>query len=441
MLDRDADFRMRRHAARQAQEQFYRDPRRIAALYELVWGWGYPDWQQQEAIDQLVDLDGDAFQKALTDRFASVARRKTRRALCEKAIEQNWAGFTLTALKSYAQPDPMIPDADRPERVVIEHFYPGLTVEQVVRRVFTDSQGVYSETQHVAAWQLLNRLANAQTLGPWLGRVPMSTPLIADLKAAAEQLRVMPRNREGILWLRYLRHPDRCASLKRAGSRVRRLTPSQQRCLQLRHLPVIAQLDQEVLAADRNTLLRRLQRRLPDDPQGPLPGIDAWAGHPQRLSQWENKLSWADLATIDLINQALGDDTLTAQLFAQADADHHDRRSETGGVIDRVHGSFTARRYEPLLIQHDRIFHPPPAMIEHLYTALAHYHFHAQAYRHRAFAVPGRGDRLFADRMNFNCLLFTFVDRDSLNVDYYQPGGVVIDLGIIRRPLHRARSD
>jgi hypothetical protein len=82
---------------------------------------------------------------------------------------------------------------------------------------------------------------------------------------------------------------------------------------------------------------------------------------------------------------------------------------------------------------HDLKFIPSQKMVEDLYTSLAHYHFHAQDFKNSSYAGPGLGDLDFADRMEATCVVFTFIDRDRLNVDYYQPGRVVIDIGTLRR--------
>ena len=82
----------------------------------------------------------------------------------------------------------------------------------------------------------------------------------------------------------------------------------------------------------------------------------------------------------------------------------------------------------------DQAFYAPPELITAMYTALAHYHFHANRHDNAAFAGPGGGDLAFADRFGAACVVFTFIDRDTLNVDYHHEGGVVIDLGCISRP-------
>ncbi len=41
------------------------------------------------------------------------------------------------------------------------------------------------------------------------------------------------------------------------------------------------------------------------------------------------------------------------------------------------------------------------------------------------------GDQKFADKYQLNNLVLTSIDANRLNVDYYQPGGIVIDLGTL----------
>ncbi len=49
------------------------------------------------------------------------------------------------------------------------------------------------------------------------------------------------------------------------------------------------------------------------------------------------------------------------------------------------------------------------------------------------WAGPGPGDRNYANATRANCLVFTSVREDTLNVDFYRHGGVVVDLGVVRR--------
>jgi hypothetical protein len=46
----------------------------------------------------------------------------------------------------------------------------------------------------------------------------------------------------------------------------------------------------------------------------------------------------------------------------------------------------------------------------------------------------------YADNTRANCLLFTFVDENTMNVDYYRHDGVLVDLGVILRPMTTQRG-
>jgi len=65
---------------------------------------------------------------------------------------------------------------------------------------------------------------------------------------------------------------------------------------------------------------------------------------------------------------------------------------------------------------------------------LAHFHFHVQSTRNARYAGPGPADLAYADAFGRANLVLTFIDEDTLAVDYYQPGGATLDLGHITRP-------
>jgi hypothetical protein len=41
----------------------------------------------------------------------------------------------------------------------------------------------------------------------------------------------------------------------------------------------------------------------------------------------------------------------------------------------------------------------------------------------------------YADNTRANCLVFTFVDENTMNLDFYRHDGVLVDLGVILRPM------
>jgi hypothetical protein len=65
-------------------------------------------------------------------------------------------------------------------------------------------------------------------------------------------------------------------------------------------------------------------------------------------------------------------------------------------------------------------------------TALAHFHFHVQRDDNADYAGPSEGDVGYAQDQGRACVVFTSVRAGVLNADYYQPGGITIDLGEVR---------
>ncbi len=437
VLDRDLAFRFRRQAIQQAQLEHPGDPRWIAALYRLVSQPGYPTWQRRYAIDQLVEIEPDRFRQHLINQIPRIQSWEALELVLGVVAKQQWVGLTPAVVHSYGRVVEGVPDQDRPERQAIEQLHPGRMVADVAFDVFVGQQGgrAVRPVERVAAWVLLNRLLSRPQLLAKLDQVPDTSALVVDLKAAVTQLGVVPATREQVLWLQSLRTPNNQARWQRYTDHVARLSDEQRRGLEMRHLAVLDRLDPAVLGHDTHTLRDRVGRRLAATPHHtttPRPVVKQ-EGDPQLFERWGDRLCWSDLAWLDWLLDHLQDQRLVEALFAGAEADRVDTQTELGGVLDWQNDRLVAVAYEPMMKSHDQVFYPPPEMIEHLYTGLAHYHFHAQAYRHGAFAAPGKGDRGFADRTGFHCVVLTFIDRDRLNVDAYHPGGVVIDLGTLAR--------
>jgi len=439
-LDREQDPARRVAALDQAHQQMPDEPDRIAALNRLVWSNAHPDALRIRAVDQLIEHNAATFRRSLSENIVRVGNWVVLNHIFDEAVKRQWTDATPAIVRHYAVKAYGIPDDQRPERKVIEKLNPGRTVEQVVLEVFANVEGKASMAQQAGAWYLLSRLYDRPRLLELLDAAPSASPLVIDLKAAVADLNVMPSNREGLLWLLYLRAVDSKADSywQAATAAAGQLTGPARNGLALRHLAPLLAAGEVGRAATYDELLERLDRRIdvnaahykPEAKPEHRPQNDSLRFHAE-----SGGLVWADLLTIGLLLDAVHEPGVTAALFEQADADLLDTASEHGGVldIDRSSGGASAIGYRPSVRRHDLAFVPPDGMMCRLYTACAHYHFHAQKYRNGEHAGPGGGDLKTADKLNFNFLVFTFVDRNTLNVDYYQPGGVVVDLGVIRR--------
>lgn len=436
MTDPNLAGNWRMEAALQAEREFPGDPKRIEALHKIAWGERQTTELRIYAIDQLIAINEKDFREKLDRRIVLIPYGEVLDHIYAVGKERKWPELTPMLVKRWAVPQHGEPDDGRAERKWIAQLNPGREVEAVVFDVFTAPVDQITDLQRIGAWALLNRIATKEKLIAALNTAPQTTPLVTDLKAAAADLHTLPRHREGVKWLYFLRDPARSEVWQSAKSNVAALTSEQRINLEMRHLAILPHLDSQTRGTDRASLYQSLQSQLSGLRHymtAPSEGSGI-AEQPQHLKDWKDQLSWADLATIRTLATVVQNPKVKAELFAQADSDHKNKGAEHGGVIDIYAGTPTAREYPPLArLSHDRQFTPSEQMISHCYTGLAHYHFHAQELRNREYAGPGKGDLDTAERLDLNFLVFTFIDENQLNVDYYQHGRVVVDLGTISR--------
>ncbi len=436
MTNREMSLNWRLDAAEQAKREMPNDTRRWVALDRIAWGEGQPNELRIHAIDELIGQDERDFCEKLDRRIVLIPYGPPLDHIYRVGKDRGWPELTPMLVKRWAVPQYGIPEEERTERRWISELNPGRAVEDVVFDLFIASPDKITDVQRVGAWSLLSRIATKEKLIAALDVAPQTTALVTDLKAAASDLHTLPRHREGVKWLFYLRDAARANLWQSAKANVARLSPQQRVGIEMRHLAILPHLDSTIWNVDRDALYGMV--RSENDAQRhhiTTPGDRTMSGdHPQRLFEWREQLTWGDLATLGTLWRVVQDPSVKAALFEQADRDLRDTSAEHGGVIDVVDGRPVAKAYPPISrLSHDRQFTPSDAMITHCYTGLAHYHFHAQEKNNRDYAGPGKGDLDTADRLDFNFLVFTFIDENQLNVDFYRHGRVVVDLGTIRR--------
>jgi hypothetical protein len=441
LMDKSESHRVRWAAARQAQEEMFDHPDRIAALKRLVWERGYPADYSNYAVDQLIAIDEAKAKEFLSHAIVLIQDWRTLGHVIDTAVERNWTDFVPALVRSYSMRTPRYRDEERPERAAIEKLLPGASIEQVVVDVFAQNTAADIK-QRVAAWALLHRLLEDQgRVRAVLHGLRAQDPLLIDLKAASLELAIVPDSMETVTWLQVLRTEPHQAFWNRAGEVVSRLGDEHKRGLELRHLPVVmwvADTQPGVLEESREELISRLTHWT-DAQQHYLKG-PTYDGpmdqHPQQFRHWRHQLAWADLVLVHAMSRLMASPRVVRAWFVHADRDLEDKSTEYGGLIRRDEaGEAYVHAYAPLLRRHDLKYVPPKELVTDGYTALAHYHFHAQSYGNAKFAGPGIGDmERIARTQQFNGLVLTFIDKNRLNVDLYFRPDVVIDLGTVVRP-------
>lgn len=432
-------------------------------LKTVAWS---PTWPRELRLEALRMLLSDTDPKGLEDSRGLVRLMLPREPdaevvglLSEEAAARGWADATPSLIRSLSRMWPGTADAQRPEYKAIAALSPGKSVAAVVAEVFVnppDEGGPFglvpAERARADAWDLLARVdADGSVRAGLVQSAPeggQAGPL-TDMRASLRDLRCLPLTGDELRWLASLhdfRDGARRAWWDQTAAVVAGLTSREAEKLQLRHLEPIRWASEhrsEWLRGDRAWLLGQLEKRLDGRAMHRRRAREqsTWRPPPERLKDWSAKLSWPDLVAIMTIDEAVRDPAVAASLFAQADMDREDRTAEYGGLLRAGHpaagsGAFQVVLYppRPSARRGDKQFVASTDMIAQSDHALAHYHFHVQDVRNSEYAGPSVDDLAYAARQGRSCLVLTSVSSRAINVDYYQPDGVVIDLGTITAP-------
>ncbi len=431
-------------AAAQAEREMPNDPRRIAALYELTWIKGVEDHERIYAFEQLEKYDGPNFRKKIALQVPAMVDWVTISAVFDMAVRNGWTEFTPVVVQQYARIGRGVEITQRPEREYLKKLNPGKSPEEVIWDVFTNAGKEWNSAQQVAAWELLCKLYSRKDLMARLAGVTPKSALVGDLKAAAGELGTVPVNREGVLWLMDWR--GNAAFWSQAKAACQTLRAEQKEGLELRHVPVFIRAAKSAsFGMSKAELYAKVNGMIPAAGHYTVsPSYDGQpADYPQKLSEYAKQLSWGDLYVIYVALSVLQNQPeLSAQVFDLIDKDVADTTTEYGGVVVWKESNallpiekqpMEIRYVSPARRDHDRKYVSSDELVKQAYTGFAHFHLHAQYYENVDWAGPGRGDLEFADRLGFNCLLFTSIKKGLFNADFYQAGRVVVDLGSVGR--------
>lgn len=373
-------------------------------------------------------------------------------AIANSAGERGWTDLTAVLVRSWSRPVDQPADDLRPERLALQKLHPSRAPEDVVFDVFRgeilNGKKPLTDRERQDAWSLLRRVdREGQRTLALLSTPPdedtLEDPMIRTLRQGSIELAVVPDTGEELAWLDRLGAPAAQATWDDCASAVAKLGAEQRQGLRLRHVLGAAWAQRHQpgwLSASRAELVSELERVLEPRPRNIKPGtqeIHRGAGESVRIVS--DQLTWGD-ALLALIAARLADDqALATALFAHADDDHKDTSTEHGGVIDEAGAGFAIRRFPPRANQRagDERFIAPDEMLVHGSDALFHYHFHVNKHKNADYAAPSEDDIKYATTHGRACLVFTFISASTLAIDYYQPGGVVIDMGEFNRPAPR----
>lgn len=384
--------------------------------------------------------------------------------IAQRAVDSGWNDMIPSLVRSLSRPRAEVPDRERVEYRALRELRPGTSIEQVVFDVFLHPGRGLENQQELAVLRVLDRTRDES----WglLGRLdpsgelrrrflatdalldsdtdPQSRELVMDLRAARDELGVIPNTAMEVAWLHSLRHHDdpRNRELNaqwwsETRSAVSQLGTEQRTDLQLRHLeplrwasvnrPAWLELDREGLYVVLNERIggRAIYKRKSEKGEPP---------RKERLGDWYGVMPWGDLLSVLMVDDVLSNPIVRDQIFTQRELDTKDTSTEYGGVFETDPDTgWRAVLYRPR--QRDRVsdqrFVASDDMFRFSDRSLAHYHFHVDTRNNDRYAGPSAADLINSSNSGRTDIVFTSLGREELNVDVYFPNGVVIDLGRI----------
>ena len=414
------------------------------ALKQVLMSEGYSQSSRELAYERLRSLDPEGLRRLLEIRLPRSQRLAWRRWLCEVIARERWIDMTPTLIRAWALP---IPDWDeeplrRPERIALVDIYGEESLSKVLLQVMLEANPITAANLRARCWELLITEGQREELVVLLtgSDIKSSDGMLRDLQKVARKIGVIPRNREEILWCRALCEPEHAEYLDEVSMAFAALPLQRQDTLELRDLAVIRasyQHEPALLEMSDEQLYQRLDASVRSrDRKVAAASFKGWSkGHSESLHQVKDNLRWGDLVAMLLAVKAVKVPQVLDHIFDYAERDLEEKSTEYGGIITLdSKGRFEVLEYLPRLKQGDNRFVATQAMFDAGYTALFHFHNHAQSYDNGQYAGPHLGDFAYARNTRANCLVFTFLNSRTIDVDYYRYGYVVVDLGAMPRP-------
>ncbi len=360
--------------------------------------------------------------------------------LCQWIAEEEVEELNEALISSWASPAVMVmTEEERPEYKALVSMYGEGAVVAVIFTSLVQSNKTWKQGYRTRCWELLLRLSEKERLVELLqsDAVQEDDAFLIDLRKAMNDFGVVPHRREEILWIRELAKPEYESFWNEAVDTLNELSEQRKQQIEMRDIPIAVSLRRhgETGSLSRSTQeIIQIIKRMTEDQKHYFEreGGGNFQMGAELLRTQQEKLTWGDAIAIEIALKALNVPQVRSHLFDYAKRDHEDTTTEYGGVIALdEQGRFEILEFEPKIRYHDRQFNASQDMFDAAYTALFHFHFHAQEYRNGDHAGPGMGDKNYATNTRANCLVFTFINEDTMNVDYYRHTDVVVDLGTI----------
>ena len=415
------------------------DPEYQEILHRMLWTPGYTTQARMAALIRLWSKDSEGTIRTIRQRLPRLDSWKWHSELCAWIAENKIVELDEALISSWAVPSLMIQvEEDRPEHKALVEMYGSEAILDLVFYSMLSSNTPWKQGYRTRCWELLHRLDNRQRIIDLLddASIPENDSFLLDMRRAMNDLGIVPHRREEILWIRELLQSKYASFWNEAIDSLAVLEDSRRRTLEMRDIPMIVSIHRHTpkyLHMSKASVVNEIEQKLGHQIHYfETKGGGVFSSSTELFKTHKDSLTWGDAMAITTALSAMAVPEVRTHLFDYALRDHHDETTEYGGVIalDKI-GRFEILEFEPKIRHHDRRFNASQDMFDAAYTALFHFHFHAQKLRNGDHAGPGMGDKTYAQNTRANCLVFTYINEETMNVDFYRHGGIVVDLGTV----------
>jgi hypothetical protein len=408
------------------------NPARLTILARIFYAPGHSDVMRMYAMDQLADADRGRCIDALAFALPRMESWPVLTHACELAVTLHDPKLLNALVCSLDRPATRYARRDRPEAKAIVK----LSGHALDVTLLAALSGTHDRAVKIAALDVLREVEEPQTLRKSLQTIPPGDPFVDDLRWSIATFDYIPRGPNEVLWMHQL-HQDRYAETIRHAAHAHQMLLSQANYVFApRFVQLLASMDDQpaTLTFPRDPLVADLQTRL------------AALKHVRRTPAYEHaaddvdesltanlsKLSRCDLLAIHELLVFLPDATLRQTLYRAGLTDQADTSSEHGGLLflRPADAGVVATVYPPLFSTSDFQYIPSSRLYADAAGALAMFHFHYQQSHNGEKAGPGEGDLQSAAKNLYTGVVITSIDERHFNVDYFNPNGAVVDLGV-----------
>jgi len=409
-------------------------------LQRMLWIPGYTNEARVEALKRLWASDKEGTVRTIRQQLPRMDNWSWLVELCQWIAEEQITELKEALISSWANPTSLVhTEKERPEYVALCKMYGEEQIADLIFETMLAANKAWKQGYRTRCWELLHRLEQRERLVLLLEQTIFDEDdlFFIDLQRAKRDLGIVPHRREEILWIRELAKEEYESFWDEAVQALAKLDWELRDRIEMRDVPITVSLQrhggENAFSRSTNTILNQIDTRIKNEKHySETEGGGLYSASSELLRTHKSSLTWGDAVTLEILLKALHVQEVRAHLFDYAKRDNLDESTEYGGVIALDEkGRFEILEFEPKIRHHDRRFNASQDMFDAAYTALFHFHFHAQKLRNGDHAGPGMGDKNYADNTRANCLVFTFINENTLNVDFYRHGGVVIDVGTI----------